>query len=240
MAINSYTPPSPPPDVKFKLIYDGSTAPKAAAAQLPCTISSTLLQAGIPLETAQPLLTQFNRVSFPIISDQAFAAILIDVFAKSTAEQFAEKVKERIGRTNSELDQRFKSVGYTILDQLFSEDLSDQHRSDTINLVALGSLNGVKSFIVSTLPRMVAALKKEMLPEANTGCAEVTCNTRITRSKAKSNTQSPIAASRGKPRTPPSLRNRRKSGRIAKQNLPEIPEIPKNTQKIKKRPRRKK
>jgi hypothetical protein len=231
MMVIPYAPPSPPSDNKVELIYNSSSEPSETLTQLPSTISDRLIAAGITLETAERLITQFNRVSFPIIPDRTFTTLLAKAFANSKPEKFIDNFKEEIDKINSKLDQEVESVRGTILNQLFSENLSDGNLSAAIDLLALQSLHGVKSFIVGTLPTMVAAWTKETLPEANTGCAGVTCNTHITECQSIPNTQS---ASRRKPRTPPSPGNQRTSQRIAQQNLL------KNKHRIRKRPVRRK
>src|SRR5947209_4364014 len=56
---------SPPPEgYSVELIYDSSTQPQGALAQLPRTLLDTMMEAHIPPADAERLISRFNRVSF--------------------------------------------------------------------------------------------------------------------------------------------------------------------------------
>jgi hypothetical protein len=226
---------SPPPEgFSVELIYDSSTQPRGALAQLPRTHFDTMMEAYIPPAYAEQLINQFNRVSFPIMRDDYFVDILKDVITTTPSEQVEARLKERLDTINSELDRQFKSVGDSILAQFLNKALSDSQRSDIIDLTGLRSLHDAKSFVVHALPVMVEALKMQESPETNTDRGGITGNIHIAkRAQPISSTETADGVSREMPLTPPSsesllptprsLGNLRRSRRIAAQQLPTIP-----------------
>jgi hypothetical protein len=235
---------SPPPEgYSVELIYDSSTQPQGALAQLPCTHFDTMMEAHIPPADAGRLINLFNRVSFPIMRDDCFVDVLKDVVTRTPLEQVEARLKERLDTINSELDRQFKSVGDSVLPQVLYTALSDSQRSDTIDLTGLRSLHDAKSFVVNTLPIMLEALKKEELTEANTDRGGSISNIHIAkRAQPISSTENAGGVSHEKPLTPPSseslsstpplLGNLRRSRRIAAQ---QTPTIPMKTQGVRKR-----
>jgi hypothetical protein len=235
---------SPPPEgCSVELIYDSSTQPRGAVAQLPRTHFDTMAEAHIPPTHAERLINQFNRVSFPIMRDDRFVDILKDVISITPSEQVEARLKERLDTINSELDRQFKSVADSVLAQVLYKAMSDSQRSDTIDLTGLRSLYDAKSFVVHTLPSMVEALKKEESPEMSMDREGITGNIHTAkRAQPIFGTETAGDVSRERPPTPPSseslppsppaLGDLRKSRRIAKlQPLP----IPMKTQGVRKR-----
>jgi hypothetical protein len=238
---------SPPPEgCSVELIYDGSTQSQGALAQLPHTLFDTMMEAHISRADAERLINQFNRVSFPIMRDDCFADIVKDIVTTAPSDRVETSLKEQLHTINSELDRQLKSVGDSVLAQVLSRALSDSQQSNIIDLIGLRSLHDAKSFVVHTLPGMVRALKEEESPETNTDrrgsmgnihiakCAQPNAGG-VPREKPPSPPLSESLSS-----TPPSLRNLRKSQRIAARQPSKIPVKPQGVKKRRSGGRKKK
>ena len=243
---------SPPPEgYSVELIYDSSTQPRGALAQLPRTHFDAMMEAHISPADAERLINKFNRVSFPIMRDDRFMDILKDIVTVTSSEQVDARLKERLEAINSELDRQFESVGDSVLARVLNKALSDSQRSDTIDLTGLRSLHDAKSFAIHTLPVMVDALKEDESPETNTDRGGTTGDIHVAkRAQPISSIETTCGVSREKPPTPPSsenlssippsLGNRRRSQRVAAQKPPTIPMKPQGVRKRRSGGRKKK
>lgn len=137
-----------------------STSSTASQTQAPTSVETQLGDC-ISLETAKRLRDKYNRKEIPIMSDDEFFRILVEVATKVSPESIENQLQSYLHSNDDQVTDAYEAAKH----EMWMRGL-DWFEEDSLKLLftaglSLGSFRGIQRFLTHCVPHLINQLKHE-------------------------------------------------------------------------------